>query len=320
MIAGLAAYFFAGAVLAAIVVPIVIVWQRRRRVGQQLDDDGPKTHAGKQGTPSIGGIAFLLASPLGLIAFDRMAQRSGSVALGARVVASGCIGLIDDALILGKKRALGLRARWKFGLVALLAVAYVELLGSHGAAASQQVWFTGFVSMSPWVWYPLAALAVLGAANAVNLTDGLDGLAAGVAVPPLLVLTYLTASPIGASELGACAGFLWYNKHPARVFMGDTGSLALGALIAGLAIEHFLLLLLPWLGVVFVAETLSVMLQVVSFTTTGKRVFKMSPLHHHFELSGWPEARVTATFIATSCVASAATFFGLMIGARGGTH
>jgi phospho-N-acetylmuramoyl-pentapeptide-transferase len=166
-----------------------------------------------------------------------------------------------------------------------------------------------------WAWAVLAVLAIVGAANAVNLTDGLDGLAAGATIPALIALQ-LTAryeaivgvQSIGDAVLGSLLVFLWYNRHPAKIFMGDTGSLALGALLAGLAIQAGALLLLPLFGIVFVAEALSVIVQVVSFKTTGRRVFRMSPLHHHFELSGWRETVVTATFVMTAVAVAAATW------------
>ena len=147
-------------------------------------------------------------------------------------------------------------------------------------------------------------LAVVGTANAVNLTDGIDGLAASTMLAPLALLTYFSGSGVAAAVLGALIIFLVYNRKPAKIFMGDTGSLALGALLAALAIYQHLLLILPFLGVVFVAEALSVIAQVISFKLTGKRILKMSPLHHHFELSGWTEQRITRTFALVSLLAT----------------
>jgi len=313
--------FGAGAIASALVTPIIIGWQLRRELGQQIYESGPQDHARKQGTPTMGGLAFLLAVVVGLVAFNGPSRSMESIALACLVVAAGLIGLADDALSLTRRRALGLKARWKLALLAIAAIAYVAWVAHARAEATSQFWFGGPIALPVWLWFALAVLAIVGASNAVNLTDGLDGLAAGVVIPPLFILSYATGSTVGASVLGSCVGFLWFNKHPARVFMGDTGSLALGALVAGLAIENFSLLLLPLLCAVFVAEAVSVIAQVVSFKITGKRVLKMSPLHHHFELSGWSESKVTATFVATSCACALGTYLGfLFAGARGSLH
>jgi phospho-N-acetylmuramoyl-pentapeptide-transferase len=220
---------------------------------------------------------------------------------------------------LRKRRALGLRARWK--LVALTAVAFVVVVASdqrvsadralHGCdvvyhwGLQYQWWFGSLVTLPISFSLILSVLAVVGCANAVNLTDGVDGLAAGTVIPPLIVLTALSLSGTGAVVLGALIVFLFFNLHPAKVFMGDTGSLALGALLAALAIDAHVLLFLPLVGIVFVVEALSVIAQVISFKLTAKRIFKMRPLHHHFELSGWSERKITATFSAISVLASA---------------
>jgi phospho-N-acetylmuramoyl-pentapeptide-transferase len=238
-----------------------------------------------------------------------------AVPLLVLVLAAGAIGFIDDMLILRARRALGLRARSKFALIALIAAGYLIWVFRSGLAGPEQTWFGTSVTLPLWMWSALAVLAIVGAANAVNLTDGLDGLAAGATIPALVGLQ-LTArylgvpggGGIGDAVLGALLAFLWFNRHPARIFMGDTGSLALGALLAGMAIQSKALLLLPLFGIVFVLEALSVMAQVLSFKTTGRRIFKMSPLHHHFELSGWRETAVTSTFVAFAAIAAAATW------------
>jgi phospho-N-acetylmuramoyl-pentapeptide-transferase len=196
--------------------------------------------------------------------------------------------------------------------LAALAVWYLWLLQSGDALGYDENWFGSIVVLPVWLWWFLALGAIVGAANAVNLTDGLDGLATGAVIPPLFFFSFGALSSVTVSVLGACAAFLWYNRHPAKIFMGDAGSLLLGALLAGVAIQSHLLLLLPLLGFVFVIEALSVILQVASFKLTGKRIFKMSPLHHHFELSGWTESRVTATFVAASLVVTCATLFAMI--------
>ena len=296
--------FIAGFAAAAIAVPLLIVWQRRARLGQQIYEDGPKAHAAKQGTPTMGGVAFLAAAVLAVAIFrDAHDER-----LLVLVAGAGIIGALDDLLILVNRRALGLKARWKFGLLAAIALAYLALFpNAGGPQLAAQAWFGGIVMLPSWLWWLLAVCAVVGSANAVNLTDGLDGLAAGTAIAPLFVLSLAAFSPLSIAVLGACVAFLWFNKHPAQVFMGDAGSLLLGAVLAGDAIQSGWLLLLPLLGLVYVAEALSVMLQVASFKMTRRRIFKMSPLHHHFELSGWSERRVTSTFVFASVLATATT-------------
>jgi phospho-N-acetylmuramoyl-pentapeptide-transferase len=210
----------------------------------------------------------------------------------------------------------GLRARTKYLATALVAIVFLRLIVSSDAIFPRDVIFaagTYALTVPFWLWLLLGILAVTGTIHAVNLTDGLDGLATGTMIPPLAVFaaiglsTQSTASANAALiGIGACLGFLVYNRHPAKMFMGDTGSLALGALLSGIAILQGEMLLLILIGGVFVAEALSVILQVTYFKATGgKRILRMSPLHHHFELGGWPETKVTARFWAASLVLSA---------------
>jgi len=302
----------AGLLVSALVIPWLIARQRRASLGQHVYEDAPKTHTTKQGTPTMGGIAFVAAAAVG---FAMGGMRMESLPILALTIAAGAIGFTDDLLILRAQRALGLRARAKFALVAAVALGYVAWVYSSGLAGPAQTWFGTTLQLPLWLWWALSVLAIVGAANAVNLTDGLDGLAAGTTIPALIGVQ-LTArfsgitagASVGDAVLGALLGFLWFNRHPARIFMGDTGSLALGALLAGLAIQSGALLLLPLFGAVFVLEALSVIAQVVSFKTTGKRIFKMSPLHHHFELSGWRETAVTSTFVVVAALGAAATW------------
>jgi phospho-N-acetylmuramoyl-pentapeptide-transferase len=302
-----------GAIVAVPIILWLIAWQRRRDLGQQIYEDGPATHTVKRGTPTMGGLAFVAAAVVGSLLFTYYFWQGTPLLL--LVLAAAAIGFADDYLKLVHRRALGLRARAKFGLLLLVACAFVawEAHAPLGNGLLTQAWFGEWkwILLPTWVWGALAVAAIVGAANAVNLTDGLDGLAAGTILPPLLFVAALSWSSIGVAVVGACAAFLFFNRHPARIFMGDTGSLALGALLGGLAAEHAALLILPLIGVVFVAEALSVMLQVAYFKMTGKRIFKMSPLHHHFEMSGWTETRVTLTFIAASLCATVAVSLGL---------
>lgn len=304
--------FFGGLAVSFIVIPALITWQRRRALGQTIYEDGPKSHAAKQGTPTMGGLAFLVAA-VGALLLGLSQHDSYKIALSLLAIAAGGIGAIDDLLIIVKKRPLGLKARWKMLLLAIAGAifSWYYAFGQHAAypefAARHQDFFGLHIAIPAWIFFALGTIAIAGAANAVNLTDGLDGLAAGAAVPVLLVLAtanFLNAPTVAVA--GACIGFLWFNRYPAKIFMGDTGSLLLGSVIAGAAIQSGWLLVLPLLGIVFVAEALSVIFQVISFKLTGKRIFKMSPLHHHFELSGWPEKRVTRTFVAASWIAALA--------------
>jgi phospho-N-acetylmuramoyl-pentapeptide-transferase len=297
----------AGVALSSIVIPFIIRIQKKASVGQQIYESGPASHLAKQGTPTMGGLSFVAA------AIGSMALATDQVlVIGVTVVMAGAIGFADDLIIMRKRTALGLRARWK--LVLLVCVAAVVILGAYiqfigncqvGAYFAQRQWWFGSIVTLPNVWFCLlSVLAVVGCANAVNLTDGIDGLAATTMLPPLILLTYLTGSGIAAAVTGALIVFLIYNRKPAKIFMGDTGSLALGALLAALAIYQHLMLILPFLGIVFVVEALSVIAQVVSFKLTGNRILKMSPLHHHFELSGWSEQRITGTFGLVSLLAT----------------
>jgi phospho-N-acetylmuramoyl-pentapeptide-transferase len=310
----LLAIFAVGAVIAVPVILLLIAWQRRGALGQQIYEDGPSSHVVKQGTPTMGGLAFVAAAIAGTLMFSPHEAR-----VLLLVLAAAAIGFADDYLKLTRRRALGLRARTKFALLLVAAAVFVAQEANLQATGFGQfllrhseIWFGAIVPLPTWLWAALAIAAIVGAANAVNLTDGLDGLAAGTALPPLMLLTWMYESALGAAVAGSCAAFLFFNRHPARIFMGDTGSLALGALLGGLAVELHALLILPLIGVVFVAEALSVILQVVYFKLTGRRIFKMSPLHHHFEMSGWTETRVTTTFIAASLCATAAVCLGVL--------
>ena len=307
-----------GAVISAVLVPLLIRWQRGRSLGQQIYEDGPVTHTAKQGTPTMGGLAFVTAAIAGGLMVLIVLQESAFAARGlfatlVLVVAAGAVGFADDFLIVIRRRPLGLRARVKFGLLLLLALGFVAYESSL-SGAHLQLWFGHWVALPTWLWWFLSVGAVVGAANAVNLTDGLDGLAAGAAIPTLVIIGLSTVAGmlLAAPVVGACAGFLFFNRYPARIFMGDTGSLALGALMGGLAVQGGFLLLLPLAGIVFVVEAASVILQVLSFQSTGKRIFRMTPLHHHFELSGRKEWQVTAAFTAASWIAAAIVAAGLL--------
>lgn len=319
--------FAVGFVLAAVACAIELPVLRRLQFSQHAYEDAPQTHQKKTGTPTMGGIAFVVALLPLLVAY----RNPFCVALFFLVAACGAIGFIDDYTAIRRGKNAGLRARTKYLLTA--AVAAIFLWGVSGLPVLGDVIFRmpGFTLHVPhWLWFLLGIAAVTGTIHAVNLTDGLDGLATGSMIPPLLAiyatvaifplsflgtetdrLSVIAVQYASALGVGACFGFLLYNRHPAKMFMGDTGSLALGALLSGVAILSGEMLLLVVLGGVFVAEALSVIIQVTYFKRTGgKRIFRMSPLHHHFELVGWPETKVTARFWLASLALS---FIGLAI-------
>jgi len=244
-----------------------------------------------------------------------MLQVPFAFALVVLVALCALIGFIDDYLSVVRGRNLGLRARTKFLATAVVAILFLRMISDSTDYFPRDVIFRAgtYALVAPhWLWLGLGTLAVIGTIHSVNLTDGLDGLAAGTMIPPLAVLALIAASmridaPLATALLGigALLGFLYFNRHPARMFMGDTGSLALGALLSGVAILEGEMLLLILIGGVFVAEALSVLLQVTYFKATkGKRIFRMSPLHHHFELGGWHETTVTTRFWAASLALS----------------
>ncbi len=283
---------------------------RRLAYRQRAYEDAPETHQTKTGTPTMGGVLFL-AGPLVAVAFARDAA---TVALLVLIVGSALIGFIDDyaSIRLGRNR--GLRGRTKFLFTALVATTFLGLLAGATDVAQRPVFPLG-AALPYWAWYALGLAVVLATTHAVNLTDGLDGLASGTIIPPLVVVIIIAlrandgaTAVLLAGIAGAVGGFLLYNRHPARMFMGDTGSLALGAALAGGAIVCGAQFVLLVVGGVFAAEALSVIVQVASFKTTRRRVFRMSPLHHHFELGGWPETKVTARFWLASLALSVAGF------------
>jgi phospho-N-acetylmuramoyl-pentapeptide-transferase len=289
--------------LVAVLAPAWIRYLRRAALRQHAYEDAPQTHQKKTGTPTMGGLLFLFAP---LVAFA-ISRDLVVLAYGLLIAGSALIGFIDDYLAIRGGRNRGLNARTKFLATAVIGAAFLSFV-AFVTPDPHAVLFIGPVPY--WVWYTLSLAVILATTHAVNLTDGLDGLASGTVVPPLALLAFIAARQgntnvaiVAVAVVGAVLGFLLYNRHPAKIFMGDTGSLALGAALAGAAILTGSQLLLLLIGGVFVAETLSVIIQVTSYKTTRRRVFRMSPLHHHFELGGWPETRVTSSFwLASLCL------------------
>jgi len=316
----------AGAVVTALVVSFacgspMIAWLRKLKVGQQVRDDGPQTHLGKKGTPTMGGLLIITALVSSTLLWSDLTNVYVWVVLFS-VLSFGAIGFWDDYLKVVKKHSTGLRAWQKFGLQIAASLLIGLFLYQNPADPDSTLLSVPFMKRFlldlGWFYIPFAALVIVGSSNAVNLTDGLDGLAiglVGIAATANAVLVYLGGHKLiaeylkiqyipGSGELavfcgallGSAIGFLWYNAHPAEVFMGDVGSLSLGGALGTVAVVTKHELILVVVGGIFVVEALSVILQVASYKLTGKRIFKMAPIHHHFEQIGWPESKVIVRF------------------------
>ncbi|MBE6067862.1 MAG: phospho-N-acetylmuramoyl-pentapeptide-transferase [Clostridium lundense] len=287
--------------------PILIPILHKLKFGQNIREEGPKSHQKKAGTPTMGGVIFIVASIISMIILVRKPSDEAMFALYA-FIAFGCIGFVDDLLKIIHKNNLGLRAYQKMLMLLLVSFGFGFYAANNPEIGTSIIIpFVGKAVDLGMLYIPFIIIYFAATTNAVNLTDGLDGLATSVTI---LVMTFFvivsfnmgnyTLSIFCAVVAGALLGFLRYNAFPAQVFMGDTGSLALGGALAAVAMILKLPLLVIIVGGVYVMETLSVILQVASFKLTGKRIFKMSPLHHHFELCGWHETKVVSAFsIAT---------------------
>ena len=317
-----------GLLVSLIGTRFLIEWLRAHRVGQPIHEDVPEGHTTKAGTPPMGGLAIVAAALAGYVAAH---IRSGLVftRTGVLVVlcvtGAGIVGLVDDWIKVSRERNLGLGKGAKLG--GLLGVAVAFAIGTLAwtdveTTLSFTRWDSPGIELGSVLWVVWAVLLIIGTANAVNLTDGLDGLAAGASMYAFIAFTVvgfwgfrhpdlydinhaLDLAVIAAAMLGGVTGFLWWNAAPARIFMGDTGSLALGAGLASLALTLNVQLLLPVVGGLFVFETMSVILQVGSYRLFHRRVFRMAPVHHHFELGGWPETTVIIRFWILSGICTA---------------
>jgi phospho-N-acetylmuramoyl-pentapeptide-transferase len=301
-------------IIALLLTPLWIRSQRARSLGQQIREDGP-AHQHKAGIPTMGGVVIVFASVIGYVmghVGTAINFTRGGILAVIVIVASGLLGFIDDYLAIRNARNLGLNKRGKLAGQLIIAGAFA-LLALTWVHTSTDLSFTRF-SLPGWNltaagWFFLAAFVIIAASNAVNLTDGLDGLAAGSSTfcfGVLAIIGYwqfrhfgiyrlhsaLDLGLVAVGLVGACLGFLWWNAPPARIIMGDTGALAIGSGLGALCLLMNLDLLLLVIGGLFVAETMSVILQVFSFRVFGRRIFRMAPFHHHFELRGWPETTV----------------------------
>ena len=305
--------------VSLISTPFLIAWLKTHGIGQPIREDGPKGHIVKAGTPTMGGVTIVLGALVGYVV-SHLRQGAiftrGGILTMLVVAGAGLVGLADDWIKVTRARNLGLNKRTKFGGLLIIAIAFA-VAALNWAHFSTQLSFTRWDSigfdLGDTVWVVWAVVLIVGTTNAVNLTDGLDGLAAGsssFAFAAYTVIGFwafrhfdiynvpqaLDLALVAAAMVGGCTGFLWWNAAPARIFMGDTGALAIGAGLASLALATNTHLLLPIIGGVFVLETLAVIVQVASFRIFHRRVFRMAPLHHHFELGGWPETTVIIRF------------------------
>ena len=314
----LSALIFAALIAAVVVLisgPIAIPMLHKLKFGQSIRTEGPKSHQVKSGTPTMGGIFMIL----GIVVATAICAELNTEILLALFILIGhfFLGFLDDYIKVVKKRNLGLKARQKLlGQIIISIVTIYFATTQLGIETTLWIPVIGEHLDLGIFYYVLVLLVIVGASNAVNLTDGLDGLASGcmaIASSCYAVICIIEGhwelAIFCAAIVGACVGFLKFNFHPAKIFMGDTGSLALGGAFAAMGILTHTELLLPVVGLVFVCEALSVILQVISFQSTGKRIFRMAPLHHHFELGGWKELKVVFVFWSVGLICGIAGLF-----------
>lgn len=305
-------------VVATLIGPLIIPALRWLKFGQFIREDGPKSHQKKAGTPTMGGIIFIAAAVIALPLMIKNPTDEAMFALYA-FIAFGFIGFLDDILKIAKKNNLGLRAYQKMTLLLLVSFGFAYYAYTNPEIGSSIIVpFLGKTVNLGVFYIPFIIVFFAATTNAVNLTDGLDGLATSVT---LLVMTffamvsmalhYYTLANFCGVIAGALLGFLRYNAFPARVFMGDTGSLALGGAVAAVAMMLKLPLIILLVGGIYLIEALSVIIQVISFKTTGKRVFKMAPIHHHFEMNGWAEPKIVSIFSIVTVVLCLIAFLSL---------
>ena len=312
-------------VISIVAGPKFIEFLRKNELGQFIREEGPKGHSVKQGTPTMGGLLIMISMAVPFLVFSELSLP----ALTVFFVTLGCaaIGFADDWMKLMRRRSLGLSGRWKLLLLGAITVIVAVVAENRDLKTSVYVPLADVDIPLSYAWYGLLFIIIAGAANGVNLTDGLDGLASGTAAFSLLTYTAMAVvaflvgqrggaedvadldlAILGASLIGATIGFLWYNAFPAQVFMGDTGSMGLGGAIAAFAIMTKTEVLLIFIGGIFLIEALSVMLQVFFFKWKGKRILLMAPIHHHFEMKAWSETRIMVRFWIAAAILCASAF------------
>ena len=305
--------------IALVAGKLIIPWLRALKTGQTIREIGPTWHASKAGTPAMGGLIFILTALIGTVVLSLVGKDWTSMLVFAFALVFGAIGFVDDFFKVKKKQNMGLNALQKLLLQLAASALYLYLLYRAGhLTASLWIPFTDVRWSIPiWVYIAFAVFVIVGTVNAVNLTDGVDGLATGVTIP-VMVFFIVTAIAMRKAQLaifpaallGGLFGFLCYNFHPAKTFMGDTGSLFLGGTVCGMAFALDMPLILILVGFVYLVETVSVIMQVSYFKLThGKRIFKMTPIHHHFELCGWSEVKIWIVFTAVSAAMCVLAWF-----------
>jgi phospho-N-acetylmuramoyl-pentapeptide-transferase len=306
-------------VLSIIVGPKFIEFLRRNELGQHIREEGPAGHRTKQGTPTMGGVLIVLAAALPFLILSEYTLPALTVF--AVAVGCGAIGFLDDFRKVTRRRSLGLPGRWKLVLLGGITIFLAWAAREQGLDTDVYIPAVGQVELS-YLWYVLFFFIVAGAANGVNLTDGIDGLAAGTGIIALLTYTALPVvafirsrgetdvdlAILGAALIGGAIGFLWYNAFPAEVFMGDTGSMAIGGALAGFAVMTKTETLLPLIGGIFLINALSVIIQVFTFKYLGRRVFLMAPIHHHFEMKAWSETKIMVRFWILTAILCGSAF------------
>jgi phospho-N-acetylmuramoyl-pentapeptide-transferase len=312
-------------VISIIVGPKFIEFLRRNEFGQHIREEGPERHVAKQGTPTIGGLLMLVTATIAFLAVSKYKVPALTVLFVT--LACGAIGFLDDFIKLTHKRSLGLNARWKLILLALITVGVAFAARHQHLPTWVLIPVVDWKVHLSWGWYVFLFFVIAGAANGVNLTDGVDGLAAGTGIIALFtfmamnVVSYVRSGPaghrnltkldlaiVGAALIGAAVGFLWFNAFPAEVFMGDTGSMAIGGALAAFAIMTKTIFLLLLIGGIFAIEAASVIVQVFSFKYLGRRVFLMTPIHHHFEMKAWSETKIMVRFWIVTAILCAIGF------------
>jgi phospho-N-acetylmuramoyl-pentapeptide-transferase len=324
-------------IVSIVIGPKFVEFLRSNEFGQHIREEGPEHHFAKQGTPTMGGLLILLSATIGFLPMTHFRLQALTVLFGT--LACGAIGFLDDFIKLTHRRSLGLSGRWK--LLLLVGVTAVVAIVAYHLKLSRDVYIPIANVSVPlsWGWYPFLFLIIAGASNGTNLADGVDGLAAGTGIisiftfTAMMIVSYVRSSPnpahrnltkldlaiLGAALIGAAIGFLWYNAFPAEVFMGDTGSMAIGGAIATFAIMTKTEILLILIGGIFVIQALSVMIQVFSFKYFGRRPFLMAPIHHHFEMKAWSETKIMVRFWIVAgilCAAGFALFYRYYFGQR----
>ncbi|MBS5135101.1 MAG: phospho-N-acetylmuramoyl-pentapeptide-transferase [Oscillospiraceae bacterium] len=312
--------FVVSAVAGRLLIPVL----RRLKAGQAIKEIGPTWHMTKQGTPTMGGLMFIIAIAVVLVVIgwkDLMAGRLGGLYTYLFALVFGAIGFLDDYMKVKKKENTGLTAGPKFLLQLAAAIVFTILLRNEGYLSPDlYIPFVNVTFQLPWVVYMVfAAFVMVGTVNAVNITDGIDGLSSSVTVPVAMFFTIVAVQwdrgeigVVSGTLVGGLLGFLIYNFHPAKVFMGDTGSLFMGGMVCGLAFALDMPLILILVGIIYIAETLSDIIQVTYFKAThGKRIFRMAPLHHHFEMGGWSEVKLVVVFTSVTVVFCVLAYLGV---------